>query len=52
MERQLYDKFSPNWLRPYIIKRNSGLGTYHLIKTKSNEEHELINIMHLHPFYS
>jgi len=26
MEHQLHDKFAPNWLGPYIIKKNMVLG--------------------------
>ena len=51
MERQLRDKFAPNWLGPYIIKKKFGKGTYHLVDLEGNEEHEPINIMHLHHFY-
>ena len=52
MERQLHDKFSTNWLGPYIIKKKYGSGAYHLADMEGNEEREPINITHLRPFYS
>jgi len=52
MECQLRDKFAPNWLGPYIIKKKYGFGAYHLAYMEGNEEHEPINITHLRPFYS
>jgi len=47
MEQQLRDKFTPNWLGPYIIKKKYGSGVYHLADMEGNEEREPINIMHL-----
>lgn len=47
IERQLRDKFAPNWLRPYVIKKKFGKGTYHLVNFEGNEEREPINVMHL-----
>ena len=52
MEHQLHDKFAPNWLGPYIIKKKYGSREYHLADMEGNEERESINIMHLQPFYS
>jgi len=51
-ECQLRDKFPPNLLGPYIIKRKFGKGIYHLANLEGNEECESINIINLHPFYS
>lgn len=52
MEHQLCDNFVPNWLRPYIIKNKFFSRAYHLVYMEGNKEHELINISHIHPFYS
>jgi len=52
VEWQLRDKFTPNWLGPYIIKKKYGYGAYHLADMEGNEEREPINITHLRPFYS
>ena len=52
MEWKIYDKFSPNWLGTYIIKRKFGLGAYHLVDMEGNKERNPINITPLHPFYS
>jgi len=52
MERQLQDKFFANWLGPYIVKRKFISRAYHLANLEGNEEHEPINITHLHPFYN
>ena len=48
----LQDKFAPNWLGPYIIKKKYGSRAYHLADMEGNEEHEPINIMYLCLFYS
>ena len=47
IERKLRDKFAPNWLGPYVIKKKFGKGTYHLSDLEGNEEREPINITHL-----
>jgi len=52
IECQLCDKFAPNYLGSYIIKKQFGSGAYQLVDMEGKHKHETINITHLHPFYT
>lgn len=44
-------KFSPNWLGPFVVIEDFGLGAYKLADMDGVSFKEPINIMHLKRYY-
>lgn len=45
-------KFSPNWLGPYIVIKDYGLGAYKIADVDGTPLKEPINAMHLRRYYA